>query len=327
MENPNKDKILARLLILYKDELSPTKMAEIRRIAKTLSSYSIKHHYIPQFYIKGFTGDDKLLNVYNKVEDRIEKRRISPKSIFFEEFRNTVMLEDISISIIEDIFYSHIDSNMAKLINFISSNPHDEVLNDFRTELIHYFIIDLFWRNPITDDAFADLFRRSKIKITNHQTGIEIRDFQKEMEYKLDPFNMKSQRARMGIETINNILKDKKVLNGFHKLWTFEDDNFVLGDNPFLFEKTPTTFSDLRGLSVFFPITSKIMFSFNKKTGLSFEANDGYIFNALIINQSNKYVCSPSFPLLEASVATYKKIKSDGFLAPCKNYLFVKTSF
>ena len=48
---------------------------------------SWRHHYLPQFYIKGFCDENEKITVYNKQYKKFEKK--SPKYIFFEANRNT----------------------------------------------------------------------------------------------------------------------------------------------------------------------------------------------------------------------------------------------
>ena len=51
---------------------------------------SWRHHYLPQFYIKGFCDESGTITVYNKQYKKFEKK--SPKYIFFEANRNTFLM-------------------------------------------------------------------------------------------------------------------------------------------------------------------------------------------------------------------------------------------
>lgn len=41
-----------------------------------------RHHYIPEFFIKEFAGEDGKLAVFNKEIGKLDKLRKSPKQIF-----------------------------------------------------------------------------------------------------------------------------------------------------------------------------------------------------------------------------------------------------
>ncbi len=42
-----------------------------------------RHHYIPEFFIEGFVGEDGKLAVFNKETGKLDKLRKSPKQVFF----------------------------------------------------------------------------------------------------------------------------------------------------------------------------------------------------------------------------------------------------
>jgi len=50
---------------------------------------SQRHHYLPEVYLKGFTGNDGQLAVYDIRKKELKKGRFSPKQVFFEWNRNT----------------------------------------------------------------------------------------------------------------------------------------------------------------------------------------------------------------------------------------------
>ena len=52
---------------------------------------SKRHHYLPRYYLKGFTNSDNRFFVYDKEEERIFVS--SPGAAFFENNLNTVTLQ------------------------------------------------------------------------------------------------------------------------------------------------------------------------------------------------------------------------------------------
>ena len=55
---------------------------------------SKRHHYIPKFLIKEFTDEQGLLYIYDKIKDKFLTNKRSPKSIFFENDRNTIVYDE-----------------------------------------------------------------------------------------------------------------------------------------------------------------------------------------------------------------------------------------
>ena len=82
-----------------------------------MKSNSNRHHYIPKFLINGFKNSVGTLYVYDKQKDEIKRKPRSPKSLFFEEGRNTVHVkDDLYSSIIEDKIYQDHDDISSKVI-------------------------------------------------------------------------------------------------------------------------------------------------------------------------------------------------------------------
>ncbi|WP_416208491.1 DUF4238 domain-containing protein [Fodinibius sp.] len=53
-----------------------------------MSNLSRKHHYIPQFYLKGFCRRDNTFSVYDKEYDHFRNDPQTPASNFFERYQN-----------------------------------------------------------------------------------------------------------------------------------------------------------------------------------------------------------------------------------------------
>ncbi|MBY0482086.1 MAG: DUF4238 domain-containing protein [Chitinophagaceae bacterium] len=165
----------------HTSELAKEVLADLEKRAKLFSTYSSRHHYIPQHYIKGFTGEDGLLSVYDKKTDTIKTKRFAPKGVFYESDRNSFQVDDINISILEDYMFAKYDTEFAKCIRDLRNSPNTEELLSIENQaMLSAFIVDLFWRNPLTDYAFEDLLARSVITFTDTQTGKAYTDIEKE---------------------------------------------------------------------------------------------------------------------------------------------------
>lgn len=277
---------------------------------------STRHHYIPQFLIKGFTNDENLLFVYDKQKDKIFPEPRSPKSIFFENGRNTVSFPDSrKSSHWEDDFFQKLDNENSLAVRKLQI---DEVKNiDLGDEIFSgnflFFLINLFWRLPITDFAFEDLMERVKIE----SKDIDSEELRKEDWYR------KSLRANLFSHTINEIGATKPPTKEcYQKLSEFENDVFVLGDFPILYKSVPKLFSDLGYMDFLFAVSSKRIFSQTLEPIKNFTTKNATLFNVYIVEQSVKYVVSRNYELLNKSVLEHKRISEQIPIIPFDKYIF-----
>ena len=83
---------------------------------------SKKHHYLPRYYLKGFTNNDNHFYVYDKQTDNIFLS--SPDDTFFENHLNTATLRDGSKSdFLEDMYAEEENEFWEYLDNIRSSMP------------------------------------------------------------------------------------------------------------------------------------------------------------------------------------------------------------
>jgi len=123
---------------------------------KGLSNAGSKnHHYIPQFYLKGFCRDDGEFEVFDKKYGKFKKAPQSPAVVFFEPRRNNIKYEGKTTDIIETN-YSAIESSLANLFYLIQTGAtSDRILVPDGIKLLKTHIAFQFWRLPRLD-AFAD---------------------------------------------------------------------------------------------------------------------------------------------------------------------------
>lgn len=247
------------------NNVNEDQMAELKAAARVSQRVSSVHHYIPQYFIKGFTGSDGLLSVYDKKLDILKNNRVGPKGVFYEKDRHTVDLGFIKNSLIEDKLFADMDSFHAPHIKRLQKD--ENALTYPETEgAVASFIIDLFWRNPISDHAFEKLYAESTVTLHNGLTGEPIHDAHRIQEYKNDPVNIKLQRAQMFLHATKHIQENRISGTVFSSSWKFYEDQFVIGDYPMLFEYDPATQKDLFTMNYILPVSSKKVYvSSNQK--------------------------------------------------------------
>lgn len=278
---------------------------------------SKRHHYIPKFLIKEFSDEQGLLYIYDKTKDKFLDNKRSPKSIFFENDRNTIVYEKSKkTSLIEDDFFMNLDNISAKTITTLQKEKNNkELLNVDNLALLDFFIINLFWRLPLTDFAVKDLIQRAEIK----STGIE------PDEIKNDSGWNKMLRIGLYKETIEQMKNSPTKRKEYcARMTEFEKDLFVIGDYPFLFKNHLGKFTDLVEDDYLIALSSKRIISSSSNKLTSFNVNMFLNYNAAIIDQSKQYIASNDLKVLKGSVEFYKKAKNENLLYFSKKKLFTE---
>jgi len=295
-------------------------------MAKELSHLSSRHHYIPQFYIKGFTDSQELLYVYKKTRDCIERNK-GAKGVFYKKDPNTIIHNCEHISIIEDYTFSKTDDSLAKMFAPIGVLPNDgSLMNDTNRAVVKAMIVELFWRNPANDPIYNEMHGRATVNFRNVATGEMYQDSRREEQYKKDPMFKMIGRAGMSVKALQDIGAKKLSGWGFSKFWTFEKPVFVISDYPILFRKPPESHQDLFAGELYLPITHSRLYATHQFEGTHLTESDTPILNALLIAQSSEMVCSPSLQLLENAINCYKKIKQTEMLAYHTDRIFRKVA-
>jgi hypothetical protein len=161
------------------------------------------------------------------------------------------------------------------------------------------FVIQLFWRIPFTDYAFENLIQNAEI---NSENAKELKNN--------EAFKM-HQRTLLYKETTNDVTKVKRKFKGFFaKIFELEKDIFIIGDNPIVFQETPSSFEDLYDLDNMIALTPRRIFTNSLTEMGSFGFNKALEYNHFVISQSKRFVCPGDKTLLEESVKYHKKVKN-----------------
>lgn len=108
-----------------------------------------KHHYLPQFYLKGFTNVDGQFMIYLVKEGVFKKngRFFSPASHFFLPDDNTILINGEKDEFLEEN-YSRMEGYVAKAIDKIKAVDENFGLDKLDIVRLQYFAAELFWRLP-----------------------------------------------------------------------------------------------------------------------------------------------------------------------------------
>lgn len=284
-------------------------------IEKYKGKNSSRHHYVPQFLISGFTNSNGELYIYDKIRDKIQNKPKPPKSIFFENDRNTIILPDKSeSSIIEDYLFKEIDNTGSIVVKYFQDTQLDKIkFNDENIAQFLYFLVCLFWRIPKNDLAVKELVKSADIKISGIDSNL----------LKKDEAFQKSQVSGIIRHTLNEMISRpenfKKIVN-IHQLG---NSVLMIGDNPLLFRKLNPEFSLFGKEDFLIALTSNRIFSSTETDLGILSLENAVAYNTAVINQSVRYVCCGDLDVLEKSIKTYNMVKNKGLNAGIQEVPFM----
>lgn len=134
---------------------------------------SVKHHFLPIFYLKGFTNEDEKFKIFNVKNKNFKQKGklFSPSSHFYILKDNTITTDFGEDDFMEKL-YEKIDNNFAKILHTINTNKHENIfgINEADMPHINNFVSQIYWRSPYTKEIL-----KNYIEIHTHkQLGFKI---------------------------------------------------------------------------------------------------------------------------------------------------------
>lgn len=136
---------------------------------------SQKHHFLPIFYLKGFTeknGQFKIFNVHRK-EFKQKGKYFYPSTHFYILKDNTITTDFGEDDFMEKL-YEKVDNGFAKILQKISVNNYENRfgVNENDIFYINKFVSQIYWRSPYNKNTLQDYIKKYKLK----QLGLKIID-------------------------------------------------------------------------------------------------------------------------------------------------------
>lgn len=281
---------------------------------------SSRHHYIPKFLIKNFTDLDGLLFVYNKATNKIINTRQSPKSVFFERDRNTVVVGGQKLDSLEQL-YSQLDNKIAvDLKNVLETKK----VSPEELTSIALLANQLKWRIPRVDDKFNkikdDLTQKDlsiNISVKDESSGVD-----KNAIEHLENSELFKEAKRVLLPILPFLTEGETLLEIHNNSFINTNTNFpaLIGDSPILERSN----ADIRRIEDFiFPLSSSDTFIFKKGTNKKLISPLFFLQRDMaIINSSSQYVGCSSKEYLGKVVAMYNEVKEDKKLDDLEAFLF-----
>lgn len=279
---------------------------------KNSNQVSWRHHYIPQFYLNGFTSNEGKFKIFDVEKGCLVRtgQDFSTRSFFFEKNGNTISNENGKDDFIE-LAYKEFDDKVSKVFERInnSSSENQYGINDNDITLLQYFVALMYWRIPSNFQEIKDIVSKKELKALGFKTldkeGNATYNFDLEENLKNDENFMKFMKFWFPNISYPEIFSSKTPLHivPFPKeLPPICSDNPIICRNP----KTFRVYVD----DFIFPLTSSLLFIRGEEridcmTSVKVE------IDLLIYKQAKKYVCCTDIRYLEMLDGLYEKYNNN----------------
>lgn len=116
---------------------------------------SKKHHYLPRYYLKGFTNAGGSFFVYDKNADKIFET--NPDASFFQNNLNTVEFPNGETSNFLETMYTEIENQSWNSLDNIRNSTYTASTPLFDRMNLFLFLLFLHWRLPCNIDFVDEL--------------------------------------------------------------------------------------------------------------------------------------------------------------------------
>ncbi|OJJ16715.1 hypothetical protein BKI52_32940 [marine bacterium AO1-C] len=284
-------------------------------------SRSKRHHYIPQFFLKGFTNKENKFFVYDLKQDRFYDTPIVPKNVFLEKNRNTHTINGEKTDFIETEIFGVLDHSAALLLKRIRESKQLSI--DDAAEL-YKFLATTFWRVPSNDSRAQEKIQNSSLK----SLGIEIKHKETGETAPEELINkLKSLSAFTDIIRLASPLWEmqKNIGNYDYKHWSCGIDrgHNITGDMPVIVRNEDI--DDIFCSEFIFPVSSNKTIYYSNGKKLSLSKSDKRLrkkLDILLVLKSQIQVCGRDKIYLENVINSSKVYQRESQVEALKEEVF-----
>ena len=272
---------------------------------------SKKHHYIPEFFLKGFANEDKKLHIYNSKTGKIKKNSYPPSTHFYEEHRNSITVKENTFDLPEK-GYSVKENRYSKIISKFQDRDGIPELETIEMLQLQEFVSNLFWRLPINDELFKKEFKGNPLfmnsyKIKDIKSGIKVKNEKTDTLTNSEPF-IKAMRVTA---SDFSLLNDKKE-DMYNWRFAYTPGGFnICSDNPFIIRDNNC--KCIFDSEFILPLTKNhlLIRTFKYLTTDKLEPQFGFLTNLSILKQSKEYTASSRKDFLETLSENINRFELD----------------
>ncbi len=264
-------------------------------------TFSKRHHYIPKFYLKGFTDSKDKFSIYDIERKVLKSKDFSTKTHFYEENRNTFDFANTKTDYLEDV-YQKIEDKLKHVFLELQQALGPIQITSEKIFSIQLFIYSTYWRLPKLDGQMIELLkdidpRKLGYKIIDTKTGKSAPDeVYKQMVS--DKNFIESYRAAYPLMQFMKC-DENLDLENWRIYYSKTGGKHICGDYPIVLRDTNN--HNILNNEILFPLTKKQMLVRTKKTYIIKELPPEFSLklDLIIFLQSKKYVCCSDRSYLE----------------------------
>ncbi len=289
-----------------------------------ITNKSKRHHYVPQFYLKGFCDNTGRMHVYDKQKGEFIYR--TPETIFYQHRRNTTSMFGVEHDMLEQA-YSLFDTINTELIETLRSSVDVNPFHDNPQLAVNFwlFITQLMWRIPSSDEALNTQipsidFERLGLVIYDKRTGDKI------VNPKLEALFRAEETFSQFIRLIIPSTKEYKAIfqttdpNKWNILYQ-DDGKHLIGDVPFVINSPSRNLLDIpKGFYV--PLSSDKTIIYLDPPPLEYPKKKTLDLDVALFNSAERFVGGRDLEYLKAV-----KIISDAYDQLGLGILIIPTLF
>ncbi|MGV3597718.1 MAG: DUF4238 domain-containing protein [Bacteroidota bacterium] len=249
---------------------------------------SWRHHYLPEFYLKGFTNQEGKFKIYDKRNLKFIKngKDFAPSAYFFEKNGNTITdIDEGESDELERVYYKKYDDCFSEILNNIKKRGIHNLTQSELTKVLLCIAI-LFWRGSHGNEKIKNFRLKDFYHLTiNKNTGVEINDSEFEKWLINNSNAQKYLKLTIPIVSSQDIFLNNKPIN----LRVFE-----IGELPSLCSDTPIIFLNEKQSNPYidnfiFPLTNNVIL-FHGDMKKEFEGIVKFEIDLILLKQAIKYV-------------------------------------
>ncbi len=261
-----------------------------------MGQISWRHHYIPEFYLKGFTNETNQFSIYSVRSKRFKQdgKLFSPESHFFKKHDNTIADLKRSPTDLLEQHYAILDDKIAPVFKKLKNEEGDNCYGITPEDrvMLQYYVSILFWRLPSNNDIVKemtkhDMFEFLGLKVTDEYALENIKRLQFAEHVKTHKDYHKILRIwipQMTFPTMFDNTSQTTVV-------TFPQNKLpaICGDNPLILRHPEKL--DLYNDDFILPLNRNIIFLRTKKMKQPIHSTVKIYIDMLVLMQSKEIAC------------------------------------
>lgn len=282
-------------------------------------SQSQKHHFLPVFYLKGFTNENEQFKIFNiKTKKFKQKGKLFYPASHFYILKDNTITTDFGESDFMEKLYEKVDSSFAKILQAINTNSYENRFGVSEKDMpyINNFISQIYWRSPYCKQILKDYIE----KHTHKQLGFKINNQDGTYNEKLSTDLKNIPEFYKVYKLYNSFLDPIRGLNcdtQYHIFGRPKELPSICSDFPIIFKTTNNVkvYED----DYIFPLSKERVF-IKKYLSQKFNHQLHHLIDLISLKQSVKYFATNSDEYVNFLIELDQQ--NNYSLEECKEILF-----